>query len=157
MGGMPGWSIADGIRLHKDVARAGRHRGLLAAARLSGLCGQVQVLAYGDMGDGAASGDFTVGQLVVEFESQNLFERAHGYSLLGHSPPQNGNWEPIEKCTIDPAAVRSKQVVTISGMGGHNAPEWVVTIQRNRWTVCSGNEWSLCAEYRRKALYERSI
>ena len=34
-----------------------------------GLCGQFQVLAYGDMGDGAASGDFVVGQLVVEFES----------------------------------------------------------------------------------------
>jgi hypothetical protein len=55
--------------------------------------------------------------------------------------------KPIEKSTIDPAAVRSKQVVTISGIGGHNAPEWVVTIQRNRWSVCSGMSGHYAAEY----------
>ena len=39
------------------------------------------------------------------------------------------------------------KMVTISGMGGHNVPEWVVTMQRNEWSVCSGMGGHNPAEY----------
>jgi len=35
----------------------------------------------------------------------------------------------------------------VQGVGGHNVPEWVVTMQRNRWSVCSGMSGHNAAEY----------
>ena len=32
-------------------------------------------------------------------------------------------------------------------MGGHDAPEWVVTFQRNQWSVYSGMTGHYAAEY----------
>jgi len=34
-----------------------------------------------------------------------------------------------------------------SGMSGHNAAEWVVTMQRNGWSQCSGMGGHNAAEY----------
>jgi hypothetical protein len=43
-----------------------------------GLPGHLQVLSHSDVGDGAAFGDITVSQLVVEFEPEHFFEFSHG-------------------------------------------------------------------------------
>ena len=40
-----------------------------------------------------------------------------------------------------------QKVVAMSGMGGRNAPESVVAMQRNEWTVWSGMGGRFAAEY----------
>ena len=43
-----------------------------------GLFSQVEILSDGDMRDAAALGNLTIGQMVVEFESQDFLELSHG-------------------------------------------------------------------------------
>ena len=43
-----------------------------------GLFSHIEILSDGDMRDAAAFGNLTIGQMVVEFESQDFFELSHG-------------------------------------------------------------------------------
>ena len=43
-----------------------------------GLFSHIEILPDGDMRDAAALGNLAIGQMVVEFESQDFFELSHG-------------------------------------------------------------------------------